>query len=375
MALFLFAACSNDKFDGDAGDGSPQDADGAIPINEGGTPDVVTDAGRTMHRLFAVSSDKGVLLGWDDADLIAADRQPEILNTKLTKPTALTVAGDRLVAFDDSSGKLAVWDKAGTVTSSDAPSSMPTFVGPPPAHVWQLVYKPSADLLITADRTTSAVQIFPKAGNATARFGSTNEPFGSAIIDGTDRLFAGETLQGVIKFATGASTKTGVNPLVMDFGGQMFVNAMAIDSTRLYAGGLLASGQAMIAIYDLAKVMPGALPDATLTMDLPIGTVFDVQLVNDVLVVVAGGAPSAVFVYANAKNLTSMSTPTKLTADPISAFRACISAKTGLLYTGGTYKGNAGVQVWKNITATPALQAELRTGFGTNVDGVAIYEP
>jgi hypothetical protein len=175
--------------------------------------------------------------------------------------------------------------------------------------------------------------------------------------------------------ATGlTSMKANTVQLTTDFGSpSMFIQTMVTDGTRRYAGGAVMGGASSVFIYDLGNVGPGATPIVTLNggNGIPMGVVFTMAIANDVLVLYSGGK---VLSFSGAKTLTGSAQGVNLTNDMTQITRVALSAKTGLLYTLGSYKGNQGMQVWKSPASTPSLQAEMRMGITQPAD-IVLYEP
>lgn len=387
--LAFFLACSNDNFDskdaGDAGGG-----DQSIPTVEGGGVDADAQM-PTPRRVFVANFDTtgvSAIAIWDNADTLAQDRAPDVLlNAGMTKPSALGLAGTRLFVWDDGASKLNAFDGASSIVGTSTPTASlgaAAFLGNGTPHVYNLTVSNPGDLLFATDPfvMSTAVQMFTNASTLTssavakAQFGQTNEGFFAVARDPMDRLFLGELPQQVIKYTTGASTKSGAVSLTMDFGAPtMLIQCMQTDGVRLYAGGAVQGGAASVFIYDLSGIQPGSTPNVTLNNANGIpgtGIVTEMALANDVLVVTNG---QQVISFSGAKTITAGAQGTLLTSDAMMVQRIRLSPKTGLLYTVGKYKGSSGLQVWKSPASVPALQAEVRSGIGASPWDVALYEP
>lgn len=393
-SLFVFLGCSND-FSADGGPDSSSDNNPGIDVNaiEGGNPDVAQDTTpNPMHRLFVgngTQSSSGVV-AWDGADTISSDRAPDVSigdNQLKGMIMALELAGDRLFAFNEQNTTLFALDKAGTLTSNStvAVALGPSAFGGVTPHVSRVVF--SDPMLFTSDNNSAtAVQYFKNAKGLTSsdtsagRFGGNMEGFASIARDAkNDRIFGGSINASVVRYANNISNASGnIAPSDFGGGGNTFAWAMVADDTRLYVFLHTSTSALQLNIYNLSNVMPGAQPDAILTKNLPLTNGFpvDLAIANDTLVGAYRDAQNKghVAIWAGAKTLGNSSDKVELTNDDISPTRIRLSAKTGLLYTVGKYKGNAGVTIWKNITGAPSLQAELTTGLSAP-KSIAIYEP
>lgn len=385
-ALFVATACGSTPSGADGGDAS-------VPVEDGGADTNTGDGGGApaTHRVFVINGTSvgaSALVGWDDAHTLSENRFPDVaLNAGLVAPLSVATVGNRLYVFDDATSRLIAFDDPANINTTSSPSVVigaGAFGGVP--HVERLVWSNPNDILVTVDSQSTAVQMFANASMlggaalATAHFGGAQDHFASAARDSADRLFVGDTVQNTVRYTTAASTRLGGVTFSTSLGGMCVPRSMAIEGARLYVGCTILGGVGGIQIYDLSSILPGVMPVATIQLGGTdggigfFGSVVDIDVANDVLVAsLVGASGHLLLAFSKAKDLVSGAVPVTVSST-MAAARLRLSRQSGLLYAVGSNEGHPALQIWKDASGTPSLQAEIRSNI-KNPTGIALYEP